>query len=456
MAIPYCNNVESAALSLVKTASAAEKKALDASQLVQWFKGLSPGARAALIGGGVGGVGGLLTDLQKDREERTPLRSLLTGGLAGGLLGLGGNMAYQHGKQFMEGETPKPPATSGAQIEPTAENPFAENPELAKITQQISTGQLPHSAAPPELTPELYAQYFNSAPGIAFASNQGTFGGDTPVSQQISERGLDVPNAPAPAEVPPLMQTLYQSSPTGQAMVEHSLGQHSLSDWVQNYPKDAPFWNNPASPEGAIQYGGPAAGLGYTGLRHAYGTQLRPIGPDILEGMEQARRNWGLGGGKGQGASATTAPTGAQFQAIQELANERAAMQRFYRQARPVTNPFQWGAFSEREIDIPAATATPAPTATRAPSDYFSAHGAPPTGTRKPPTPGARPRIQASTVADWADAGYTERMSRLGIKRPGLRRWGLGAAGASMLFMPWVANKIQQGLAVPRPYGAPQ
>jgi len=49
--------------------------------------------RLPLVGAGVGGLVGLVSSLQRRKEERAPISSALTGALAGGALGLGGAAA---------------------------------------------------------------------------------------------------------------------------------------------------------------------------------------------------------------------------------------------------------------------------------------------------------------------------------------------------------------------------
>lgn len=59
--------------------------------------------QGALVGGGLGAAAGGLSSAFSGREERKyPLRNALTGAMAGGALGLGGQLLLQHGKPALQ------------------------------------------------------------------------------------------------------------------------------------------------------------------------------------------------------------------------------------------------------------------------------------------------------------------------------------------------------------------
>jgi len=85
------------------------------SQALKWVSDPKHLAtRVPLVGAGIGGLLGAVSSLGREKEERQPFRSALTGALAGGALGLGGVAAKDLYKRYREG-TPETPGLEAAQ-----------------------------------------------------------------------------------------------------------------------------------------------------------------------------------------------------------------------------------------------------------------------------------------------------------------------------------------------------
>jgi len=88
------------------------KEALAASDLLQraktWWGGLNPAHQKMLMGVGAGGALGLGSSMLRDKEERNPLQSTLTGALAGGAVGAGAAALTSGRKGGTGGGTPSP------------------------------------------------------------------------------------------------------------------------------------------------------------------------------------------------------------------------------------------------------------------------------------------------------------------------------------------------------------
>lgn len=97
-----------------------EKTAQGAPQYWEWLK-KHPEVLGPLIGAGAGGLFGGASSLFQDEDERTPFRNMLTGGLAGGLLGLGGGLAYKHKPDWVRDWLGLPGADDGGAPPPDTE-----------------------------------------------------------------------------------------------------------------------------------------------------------------------------------------------------------------------------------------------------------------------------------------------------------------------------------------------
>lgn len=151
----------------------------------------SPLARTALLGAGVGAVGGGLSSLFSKRKKKRTISSALTGALSGAGLGVGGHLAMKHLPRLW-GEAPKgkPDGLSPAEV--------ARNPELIGKLQELSRTSLKGdvAAAPvsfvknywknhPVLGTLLAADVASQALGTA-----GNLSGNTSLRPGLAQEGI--------------------------------------------------------------------------------------------------------------------------------------------------------------------------------------------------------------------------------------------------------------------------
>jgi len=120
-----------------------EKQAMEKTALLQqvgdWFKNLSPLQQKALIGGAGGAAVGLGSGLLRDKEERRPLGSTLTGALAGTAAGLGYGMATSPAAVSPPAAGAKPELPEGQFYHPKTGKPLALKPGVTgEQAQQLA------------------------------------------------------------------------------------------------------------------------------------------------------------------------------------------------------------------------------------------------------------------------------------------------------------------------------
>jgi hypothetical protein len=113
------------------------KEAIDLSS-VGGFLSDNPALRTALIGTGIGaGIGGL-TSMVSPKEDRKPFRSMLTGALAGGGLGLG---AHYLGKAIPGGGSGSKTFVHGGRTYELDSKALAANPAAMKELNELMSSQ---------------------------------------------------------------------------------------------------------------------------------------------------------------------------------------------------------------------------------------------------------------------------------------------------------------------------
>lgn len=153
---------------LVKTASdgfSKREKRSDVDDVIQAIRS-NPMLAGSLLGAGGGAALGGLSSLARDEEDRAPWQSALTGGAAGGLLGLGAGAGYKYMPEIR-----RYLSSAGEATQPQP-HPFADMPEQTRerVDQAMREWFRGGMAGDPPIDEDAARQWLRSEEALGYYS----------------------------------------------------------------------------------------------------------------------------------------------------------------------------------------------------------------------------------------------------------------------------------------------